>query len=51
MFYLDPTGSYWVLETDYENYSVVYSCVASIFVKTLPYKDDIQNRFLSSSEM
>ena len=26
---LDPAGDYWVLETDYENYSIVYSCVVS----------------------
>ena len=23
----DPAGDYWIIETDYTNYSVVYSCV------------------------
>merc|ERR1711920_80418 len=27
----NPTGSYWILETDYHNYSIVYSCVDFIF--------------------
>ena len=24
-------GDYWILDTDYENYSIVYSCVDYIF--------------------
>ena len=27
---LDPEGSYWILETDYHNYSVVYSCTVTL---------------------
>ena len=26
MFTLDPSGDYWILDTDYTNYSVVYAC-------------------------
>ena len=26
MFSLDPSGDYWILDTDYTNYSVVYAC-------------------------
>merc|ERR1719430_2589694 len=27
----NPEGSYWILETDYHNYSVVYSCTDFLF--------------------
>ena len=26
MNFLEPAGDYWIIETDYHNYSVVYFC-------------------------
>ena len=31
MSFLDPAGDYWIIETDYHNYSVVYSCADFLF--------------------
>lgn len=27
----DPVGAYWILDTDYTNYSIVYSCEDFLF--------------------
>jgi len=42
-------GDYWVLDTDYENYSVVWSCVNSggQSLRKFPYQILIRNQFCS----
>ena len=37
ILHLDPEGSYWILETDYHNYSVVYSCTVVDILTPIKY--------------
>ena len=48
-FSSDPEGSYWILETDYHNYSVVYSCTVAPLIST-PFYFDIFTWFLHECE-
>ena len=37
LIFSDPEGSYWILETDYHNYSVVYSCTVVDILTPIKY--------------